>query len=217
MLHTGSSHKWPEPEPGWYRTFHQQIKQVSCTRARISCLPSSMADSHLKVWEITAWETSAHSPPPQPPKWSELNITLQNVPTLILDTKVKAACGVTVLSCQLQWYHIILDRATEAHWPWLCCHLTHVGKQHGPIQQWQAEAHVQPQQTPSRPQCGKHQTDPTKLQKRSSQSRETLVCKVSHSASTMWVSLTWKCTLGHSWCWLQNAREMPAERIKLHM
>lgn len=61
MLHTGSSHT--PPEPGWYRTFHQQIKQVSCTRARISCFPSSMADGHLKVWEITAWETTPHSPP----------------------------------------------------------------------------------------------------------------------------------------------------------
>lgn len=45
-------------------------------------------------------------------------------------------------------------------------------EQHRPIQQCPAEAHVQPQQTPSRPWRGKHQTDPTKPQKRSSQSRE---------------------------------------------
>lgn len=50
---------------------------------------------------------------------------------LILDIQVKAACGVTALSCQLQWHHIMLDRATEAHWPWLCCHPIHVWKDAG--------------------------------------------------------------------------------------
>lgn len=52
----------PEPEHWQYGTFHLQIKKVSCTRERISCFTNSMAYGHLKVCEITAWETSSHLP-----------------------------------------------------------------------------------------------------------------------------------------------------------
>lgn len=110
---------------------------------------------------------------------------------LILGIQVKAACGVTILSCQLQWYHIILDRATEATFALA------VLPAHPWVETTWAHPTVPSRSTRAAPADTK-QTTVWEASNRSYQAteekqpRETVVCKVSHSASTMWMSLTRK-------------------------